>query len=35
MKYVAVPQDDPLSLYIKLEDPSIAKPDYYFPQYRF
>ena len=31
--YVAIPQYGPLSLYTKLEDPSIACMDYYFPRY--
>ena len=31
--YVVVPQYGPLSLYTKLEGPSIAKLDSYFPHY--
>ena len=33
IKYVAVPQPSPLSLYTKLEGPSTAKMDFYFPRY--
>jgi hypothetical protein len=33
-KYVVVPQHGPLSLYTKLEGPSIAELDSYLPQYR-
>lgn len=32
-KCVVVPQHGPFSLYIKGDDPSIAKLDFYVPQY--
>ena len=33
LTYVVVPHHGPLSLYTKLEDASIPKLDFYFPQY--
>ena len=33
--YIAILQCDPLSFYTKLEGPSIAKLDFYFPRYNF
>jgi hypothetical protein len=33
--YVAVPKHDPLSLYTKLEGPSIANLDFYCPGHAF